>query len=73
MILSDRQIGLKRVSEALNNLYDRVDHTVQIDLDTRQIFAKWTPISLNVNQKNAMVEASLDLRIMQISYAVLLL
>ena len=54
MILSDRRIGLKRISEALNISYERVHHIVHVNLDMRKIAAK----CLNVDQKRARVEAS---------------
>ena len=58
MILSDRRIGLKRISEALNISYERVHHIVHVNLDMRKFAAKWIPKCLNVDQKRARVEAS---------------
>ena len=43
MILSDRRIGLKRISEALNISYERVHHIVHVNLEMRKIAAKWIP------------------------------
>lgn len=58
MILSNRRIGLKQISEALNISYERVHHIVHVNLDMRKIAAKWIPKCLNVDQKRARVEAS---------------
>ena len=58
MILSDRRIRLKRISEALNISYERVHLKVHVNLDLRKIAAKWIPKCLNIDQKRANVEAS---------------
>ena len=46
MILSDRRIGLKRISEALNISYERVHHIVHVNLDMKKIAAKCLNVEL---------------------------
>lgn len=40
VILWDREIELKQISEALNISYEQVHQKVHVDLDTRRISAK---------------------------------
>lgn len=57
IILSDRQIGLQRISEVLNISYKRVYHKVNVHLNMRNISTKWFQKDLNFDQKRARIEA----------------
>ena len=57
MILSDRRIGIKHISEALNISSERVHHIIHTDLDMKKISAKWIPKCLNADQKRVRMKA----------------
>lgn len=58
MILDNRRIGLKRISETLNISYERVFHIVHNELGMKKLSAKWIPKCLNADQKRLRVTTS---------------
>lgn len=61
MILSDRRISIKQISETLKISCERVHHIIHADLDMKKISAKWIPKCLNADQKRARVKSSRSL------------
>lgn len=57
MILKDRRIELTQISEVLDTLYERVDHTIHVNLGMRKMSAKWIRKCLIFDQKHEKVEA----------------
>ena len=51
LILDERRISAKSIAEKLGISLERVGSIVLVDLDMRNLSAKWVPKYLNVNQK----------------------
>lgn len=58
MISSDHRSGLKWTSKAFNISCERIDFIVYIDLNRRQISAKWIHKYLNIVHKLAKIDVS---------------
>ena len=58
MIISDRRISAKMISETLQMSRERVSHVIYNVLDMRKLSAKWVPKCLNADQKRERVTAS---------------
>ena len=58
LILEDRQISDKSVTEQLGILRERVGPIIHDDLDMRKLSAKWVPKCLNVDQKRQRCQSS---------------
>jgi len=55
LILEDRQISAKSITEQLGISRERVGSIIREDLDTRKLSAKWVPKCLNADQKRQKV------------------
>jgi len=51
LILEDRRISAKSISEQLGISRERVGSIIHEDLDKRKLYAKWVPKHLNPDQK----------------------
>jgi histone-lysine N-methyltransferase SETMAR len=51
LILEDRRISAKSISEQLGISRERIESVIHEDLDMRKLCAKWVPKCLNMGQK----------------------
>ena len=58
LILEDRPISAKSITEQLGISRERVGSTIHEDLDMRKLSAKWVPKCLNADQKRQRCQSS---------------
>ena len=58
LILEDRRISAKSITEQLDILREGVGSIIHEDLDTRKLSAKWVPQCLNADQKRQRCQSS---------------
>jgi len=58
LILEDRRISAKSISEQLGISRERVGSIIHEDLDMRKLSAKWVPKCLNADQKRQRCQSS---------------
>ena len=58
LILEDRRISAKSITEQLGISRERVGSIINEDLDIRKLSAKWVPKSLNADQKRQRCQSS---------------
>ena len=58
LILEDRQISAKSITEQLGILRERIGSIIHEDLDMRKLSAKWVPKCLNADQERQRCQSS---------------
>jgi len=58
LILEDRQISAKSITEQLGISRERVGSIIHEELDTRKLSVKWVPKCLNADQKRQRCQSS---------------